>query len=255
MRELTPELIAETKAIYERDGVAVIPGLFSLDEVAKIRASAMMALTQLPSKQNLQRRAVDGIEFPALLFWPADWSTYLNQIRCDERIATVVRGILGEDVKQLNNQVYFRLPGDQDEFAWHQDISFRTPPEDFNQIETGYLQTLVVVDEMDETNGAVEYIPGSHKEGNLDLIHRDGREVGLRLFERDGKKGVKYCAKPGDFMMWSVMIVHGSERNETQDKPRMTYMNGFAKASASRFFPYYMKGGQVIEKINHAEFK
>lgn len=255
MERLTRGYIDNIRATYEQDGVVIVPGLFSKDEVAKIRASALMSLTQLPIKQNLQRRVVDDVEFPALLFWAADWNAYLNKIRCDQRISTLVRAILGENVKQLNNQVYFRLPGDQDEFAWHQDISFRVPKEDFNQIEDGYLQTLVVVDEMDETNGAVEYIPGSHKWGNQELIHRDGRETGLREFKRGDWKGVKYKAKPGDFMMWSVMVVHGSERNETQDRPRMTYMNGFAKAESSKFFPFYMKDGQVIEKINHAEFK
>lgn len=247
--------ILEAKETFERDGVAVIPGLFSKDEVAKIRAASLMSLCSLPIPQNLQRKVVDGVEFPALLFWPATWHEFLNDIRCDERIALVVQAILGDDVKQLNNQVYYRLPGDTDEFAWHQDISFRTPAQDFNQIETGYLQTLVVVDEITENNGAVEYIPGSHKWGQQDLIARDGRENGLRKFARGDLKGTKYLAKPGDFMMWSVMVVHGSERNETQDRPRMTYMNGFARADSSKYFPYYMKGGQVIRQINHSEFK
>lgn len=258
---LTKEQIESLKAAYERDGVAIVPSLFSKDEVAKIRAAAIMALQESHPKRGALALQVkpsdDGVEFPALLFWPATVSAYLNRIRCDERISQVVRAVLGDDVKQLNNQVYFRLPGDGDEFAWHQDLSFRTPKEDFNQIETGYLQTLVVVDEITEENGAVEYVRGSHKNGDLNLVPRDGSEAGLRNFVRGGFQGQKICAKPGDFMIWSVMVVHGSEKNLTADRSRMTYMNGFARADAcKKKFPVYMHEGKVrtdfSEEFNEA---
>lgn len=214
-----------------------------------MRAEALMSLSRLPSNdpQKLQTRTALGVEWPALLFWPAEISPYLNMVRKDPRLQQIAKDVLGPDIVQLNNQIYYRLPGDGDQFTWHQDISFRTPREAFSQIEDGYLQTIIAIDGVDEHNGGVEFIPGSHKTGDQDLVPRDGTEKGLRRFERNGLRGRKMSGNPGDVFVWSVMVVHGSEPN-ISDRSRMTYMNGFAKASSvskSLGFPTYMKGGVV----------
>lgn len=227
---------------YEKDGYAVIPGVFSAAEANRMRSDALMALSWLPSRKRLQ--TVGEPESPALMFWPSLWSSELDAVRTDARMQEIVRVFLGDDVVQLNNQVYFRLPGDEDEFAWHQDISFRVPESNFAQIEDRYLQTIVVIDEIGLDNSPVEFIPGSHKKGNLNLVPRDGSEKGLRTFERGDKTGVKVTAKPGDVMIWSVMAVHGSEAN-TGGRMRMTYMNGFAEKGAAKGFPDYLVDGKI----------
>lgn len=250
------------KEIYERDGVALIPGVFSQEEVNAIRAEALMSLVWSENHANHRRvliktldRMVNGkqVTFPALSMWPTITSTYLDEIRKDPRLVEIATTILGPDLKQLNNQFYFRLPGDEDEFAWHQDILFRIPKEYFPGIETAYLQTSIVVDELTEENGAVEYVKGSHKAGDLELIKRgEDAPAKLRQFNRRQFIGEKILAKPGDVLIWSVMIVHGSEKNMTPF-PRMNYMNGFAKSDASVHFPVYTKGG-VVQDLDVTTF-
>lgn len=241
------------KADLERDGVASIPGVFTQAEVNRIRSSALMALGQtVGGKNSLQVCRSAGYESPGILFWPAISNAYLNAIRCDARLAEIARAVLGDNIKQINNQVYFRLPGDGDSFCWHQDKVFRTPASDFPGVESGYLQTIIVVDEIGEDNAPVEYIPGSHRErftGNP-----DERAPKLRQFSRDGLQGVKLLGKPGDVVVWSVMVVHGSEPNLSA-RSRMTYMNGFARADCSRFNPVYMAGGKVRQQIDRAAFR
>jgi ectoine hydroxylase-related dioxygenase (phytanoyl-CoA dioxygenase family) len=73
----------------------------------------------------------------------------------------------------------------------------------------------------------------------------------LRKFERGDLRGTKYTAKKGDVLIWSVMIVHGSERNNSYSS-RMTYMNGFCRTKAARTYPHYMIKGQVVPYINPA---
>lgn len=252
--------IEEAKEIYERDGITIIPNVFQEEEIQKIRAAAFMSLTKIDQikkagyKHNvLETRTVKNQEFPALLFFPTLVSDYLNQIRTDERLITIVQSFLGKEVKQLNNQIYFRLPGDGDSFAWHQDIHFRKPTEDYPEIEGSYLQTLIVVDEITEYNGAVEFIPGTHTEGDLQLIKGLLPDSILRKFKRNEKTGIKYLGKPGDVMIWSVMTIHGSEANQSPSS-RMTYMNGFAKANAAKHWPFYLKNGNVIKKIDPTLF-
>lgn len=254
--------IEKIKEEFERDGVVVIPGVFTQDEVNKIRAEAYFALAEAQrvelypcyDRVRNQFRIVDGVRFPALTFFPSLTSVYLNKVRTDKRVSDLVSAFLGPDIKQINNQVYFRLPGDKDEFAWHQDIFFRIPKEDFPGIESAYLQTLIVVDEITEENGAVEYVLGSHKNKDLELLeHNSDAPKNLRTLQRGQFHGTKITAKPGDMLMWSTMIIHASDQNNTTS-PRMTYMNGFASASASKYHPYYMKDGKIIEKIDPSLF-
>lgn len=227
----------------EAVGFAKIPGVFTPTECDRIRAEAYK--TSVSARDNLQvRRDELGNIRPALLFWPQEHSPYLHQISHSERMKTIVRHFLGPDVRQLNNQIYFRESGDGDEFAWHQDICFRTPPHEFADIENGYLQTVIAIDRISD-NAAVEYIHGSHKQGDLGLIPRDDTERGLRKFVRGFLRGVKATAEPGDVLLWHVLTVHGSEQN-VSGRHRMTYMNGFAKESAvlnKTKFPQYMMGG------------
>ena len=50
-------------------------------------------------------------------------------------------------------------------------------------------------------------------------------------------------------MIWSVMIVHGSEAN-TSDQSRMTYMNGFCKSDSVLDYPDYLVDGRLVPNID-----
>jgi len=231
---------------YDRDGIAVLPGVFSIEEVNRIRGAALMALSK-PNPYYKQGKYLETKDdkFPALIFWPSLVEPYLNEIRMNPKLAEIVMAFLGPNVKQLNNQIYFRMPGDKDEFAWHQDVTFRNPRSAYPGIESSYLQTIIVVDEITLENSPVEFIRGSQTMGEHDLESKVGVNWMLREFKRHGLEGEKVLAKPGDVMIWSVMTVHGSEANESQAM-RMTYMNGFAKADAApNEWPLYLSDGEI----------
>ncbi len=259
--KVSPDLkkrVATAARQYQRNGVAIIPKVFTKQEADNIRAAALMTLTSLEGKtpysqrhKELEVREHAGQEYPLLLFWPLYRSQFLDRVRTDKRYQYIVRSFLGDDVKQLNNQVYFRMPGDGDSFHWHQDVVFRRPYEDYPGIEESYLQTIVVVDEITPDNGAVQYVHGSHKLDNLELT--DPEFKNLREFDTSvvkklfpNKEPKMALAKPGDVVVWSVMSVHGSKPNNSPHM-RMTYMNGFAKADAAKDWPLYLKDGKLQE--------
>jgi ectoine hydroxylase-related dioxygenase (phytanoyl-CoA dioxygenase family) len=240
-----------------RDGIARVRGVFDLREMDFLRADAYMALTRVKSIRErgyphspLEVRRIAEHEFPALLFWPCLASAYLEALRTDLRLRAIVTRILGPDVKQLNNQVYYRLPGDADSFSWHQDIVFRKPLDEHPGIEEGYLQTIIVVDRMTAENGAIWFVPGSHRLGDLELIEDD--QSTLRDFDPSrhaerfgGLEPEVYEAEPGDVLVWSLMTVHGSAPTAARF-PRMTYMNGFCRADAAKQWPHYLRGGRPV---------
>ena len=238
----------DVKAEYLANGYAKIPRVFGNYEIDAIRDESYRLINTMPVEKRRQVLQSKG-NYPSLLFWPQDLSSYMKEVSQDDRLKQIVTYFLGPNVRQLNNQVYFRQSGDKDEFAWHQDICFRTPPADFNNIEEKYLQTIIVVDEI-KGNGAVEFIPGSHRWGEVpELVPRDDSEKGLRKFVRGQWKGEKFEAQPGDVLIWSVMVVHGSEQNNS-GRNRMTYMNGFCAEDAllnKKRFPIYCRSEDAAE--------
>jgi hypothetical protein len=217
--------IEELKLIYEEKGIVRVPSVFTEEECIKIKENAY-AVTDVeiknagyklgPSEQIYNKKS--------LVFFPAIANKYLN-------------------VRQINNQIYFREPGDLDEFAWHQDLIFRESEIFSNDVEEDYFQTIIAVDNITLENGAIEFIEGSHKGEVI------SKPINLRKFDRNGLKGVKYTAKRGDVLIWSVRIVHGSERN-LSDQQRMTYMNGFCRTKAASSYPHYLINGSVIENMD-----
>ena len=249
---------------YERDGVALIPDVFTKQETDFIRVAALGNLngsdTDKPyrSGQRLQGVVVNDFgrmdgqkfrhQFPAILFWPVlgKKGEYLNFIRTDERTSSIVRWFLGDDVKQLNNQVYYRMPGDGDAFNWHQDVMFRKGLAEGHSIAEDYLQTVIVVDEMDGYNAPLIFQKGSHRWMIETPILKDRAMLRTQpastIWPKDRNFPIK--ANAGDVLIWNVMTIHGSLPN-TSTRPRMTYMNGFCRARSSEAWPWYLKNGKV----------
>lgn len=193
------------------NGVARIPNVFSLDEVDKMRAEALLALQQKPQVEVKN-------DFPTIMYNPP--SPYLQSLSSDPRLLEIVRLYYGHDQFKLETQQwYFHLPGDPDEFAWHTDERFRPG------VKNRYLQTAILVDDWSADNSAVEFILGSH----LKPFENVGK---LRSFERRGLQGTQIMGKAGDVLTWSNTVVHGSERNVGRT-PRMYYMNGFGSEQDS----------------------
>lgn len=231
----------------KNNGYATISGVFSKSEVDLFRRDAVMALGKETACANLQVR--NG--FPALMFWPENLAPSLRAASQDPRMIKIVQDVIGDDVDRLVSQIYYRMPGDGDMFQWHRDSIFRTPKQDFLDIESKYLQTIIVIDDVFLGNGPIEFIPGSHKWSHekwnaLGVGPVDQLDPGLRHFRRANLQGEKVLASPGDVIVWDSMVVHGSEKNESGDW-RMNYMQGFAAADAvlvKNKFPAYLRGGK-----------
>ena len=256
------EYLSKAKEAYLRDGVACVRGVFSATEVNGIRASALYGLgdtdpdSPYGSGHRIQQREVpnghgETIPFPAIHFWPVLTDPLLNRIRTDERMAILAETFLGKNVKQLNNQVYFRLPGDGDAFAWHQDVMFRKE-KGFNP--EGYLQTIICVDPLREDNGALRFAIGSHRQPDHNLSSREN----LRDENAFGEVyilGLSHfpirtiTADPGDVVVWNLHTIHGSQKN-VSTRSRMTFMNGFAAAADCGEWPWYLKDGKVVAEAD-----
>lgn len=187
-----------------KQGFARIPNVFTQEEVNKMRAEALLALTKQPQVEVLRG-------FPTIMYHPP--SKYLQGLQYDKRLTDIVQEYFESPFVLETQQWYFHLPGDPDEFAWHTDERFRPG------VANLYLQTAILIDDWTEDNSAVEFIPGSHKRP-----FTNGGD--LRNFIRGDRRGTKLMGKAGDVLTWSNTVVHGSERNQSQQS-RQYFMHGF----------------------------
>lgn len=229
------------KSHFKIHGWARIESVFRKEEMDELRALIWRAYRY----HNADLMQFRNDIYPALMFGGYGF----DKFKKSKRLAHIVRGFLGDDIDQLNDQTYFRLPGDGDSFNWHRDIMFRTPASDFRDIENGYLQTAIIVDDFTLETSPIEFLVDSHKVDRDDLLPRDNSEKGLRDFpeQKEGQAVRVPLPRSGDVLVWSVMIAHGSKPN-TGRRSRVYHMQGFAKTSAVRpdKFPAYMRNGELV---------
>jgi ectoine hydroxylase-related dioxygenase (phytanoyl-CoA dioxygenase family) len=251
---------------YREVGFAVIKNVFTEEEVAALRSEATIALmhTSELKKAGYSHSPVDirkssyGNSYPAISFWPSLINDYLEKIRVDSRLVEIVTSVLGPDVKQLNNQFYFHLSGEEDSFDWHQDIMFRHPLDDYPQIveEDNYLQTAIIIDEFSEDVSPLYMVPNSYTLGDLKLLSKaDGSpdfgslrnlpDLDMPLRDYNLKPQV-LKAEPGDVAIWCSLTLHASLPGAKHGH-RAYYMNGFAAARNARGWPEYTRKGKQVK--------
>ncbi len=227
---------------FATHGWAHVPQVLTPPEVYHLRAAMFRAA--IAKKGQLQWRYVDGQPFPALLFWPALVEPYMDYVRLLPAVQRIVQALLGNQVKQLNNQIYYRLPGDTDAFAWHSDYIFRRRMSAGADLARQYVQTVLCVDDWTPDNGGLYFHPAY--DGPL-----AGEDFDQLRAAPDVTGATFVPAQAGDMVLWNAKVPHASQPNISQH-PRMTYMNGFAAAAACEegAWPWYIMDGQLHPDID-----
>ena len=147
-----------------------------------------------------------------------------DQLRRHGPLLELIQAVLGDDVKQIVNQVNFNPPGRGTGWGWHQDYRFRR--EGMTGLPTSFLQSLTAIDACTLENGGLRLIPGSHRFGRLTLDVNP--EQAREHFSDD--QAVTPELAPGDVVFFNGFVVHGSTPN-LSNHPRRVFINGYARAA------------------------
>ena len=232
-------------AHYWRDGYAIVRGFFRPGEIQEISR----ALDQLYAEgmahgrcfrhgnlfYNVARAAEGSEPLVRMVQWPSYHQPELNSVRLDTRFARLLEPLIGRDLKQIINQVHWKVPGSLGDFAWHQDSRFRRPPSAYRNLATAYVQTGLAIDPHTPDSGCMRIIPRSHLRGELDIecaAHALGTAMADEPLERVGLSeldAIDLVLEPGDLALWSPYLVHGSGKNRSSHRRRL-YINGYVRA-------------------------
>ncbi len=177
----------------------------------------------------------DGEPLVRMAQWPSYHQPVLNRVRLDTRIAELLEPLIGGNLKQIINQIHWKAPGSLGDFAWHQDSKSRRPASAFRNLANSYVQTGLALDPHTPESGCLRFIPGSHLRGDLQMnceTHSLGvamKDAALEAVGLSADGAIDLLLEPGDFVLWSPYLVHGSGTNRSDHKRRF-YINGYVRA-------------------------
>jgi len=142
-------------------------------------------------------------------------------------IIEIAEELLGGSVRFWHDQLFVKPAGDGAVVAWHQDYSYWT-----RTVPLAHLTCWIGLDDSDEENGCVQYVPGSHRWHLLprgDLAN-DMTAVfeHLNAEQKDAFHPVPAVMKAGEASFHHPMTVHGSYENKS-DRPRRGLVLNFMR--------------------------
>lgn len=232
-------------ASYWREGYAVVRRFFEPDEIAELATAMDQLYSEGLAHQrcfrhgnlfyNVARETPGSETFVRMVQWPSYHQPVLNRVRIDTRFAKLLEPLIGNNLKQIINQVHWKAPGGLGDFAWHQDSRFRRPASAYRKLATSYVQTGLAIDPHRRSSGCMRIIPRSHLRGELELDASRlvmGTQMKDELLAAVGlraEQAIDLLLEPGDLALWSPYLVHGSGENMSNHKRRL-YINGYVRA-------------------------
>ncbi len=208
-------LTQEQLAAFERDGYLFFPKLFRDAEI-KALTDEVPALYAQRRPENVREKTGDVVRtnFAAHMY-----SAPFARLARHPRMVEPVVQLFGEDVYMHQFKINGKQAFDGDVWQWHQD--YGTWRADDQMPEARAMNVAIFLDEVNEFNGPLMFIPGSHKLGVLDAEHDTSttsyplwvisKETIEKLVSRGGIVAPKGPA--GSMILFHGCLVHASTSN------------------------------------------
>jgi ectoine hydroxylase len=210
--KLTPHQLSR----FEEDGYLFFPEIFSTEEV-QVLIDEVPRLYAQRRPENVREKTNDEIvrtNFAAHLY-----SYPFAKLARHPRLIEPVKQVFGEDVYMHQFKINGKMAFDGDVWQWHQD--YGTWKNDDLMPEARAMNVAIFLDDVNEFNGPLMFIPGSHKLGVIDAEHDltttsyplwtiDNATI-RKLVERGGMVAPK--GKAGSMIVFHSCLVHASTSN------------------------------------------
>ena len=242
---LTPQ---QTEA-FEREGYLFFPGLFTPAEIQVLRDEVPNLYAQR-RPENVREKTGDVVRtnFAAHMYSPP----FARLARHPRMVLPVVQ-LFGEQVYMHQFKINGKAAFDGDVWQWHQD--YGTWKNDDDMPSPRAMNVAIFLDEVNEFNGPLMFIPGSHRLGVLDAAH-DTSTTSYPLWTIDhatiaslvGRGGIVAPKGPaGSMILFHSCLVHASTSNLSPWNRVSVYLSLCAVSNHIRRF-------QRPEYIAHRDF-
>ena len=150
---------------FERDGYLFFPSLFTPEEI-RVLIDEVPHLYAQHRPENVREKGSDAVRtnFAAHMY-----SKPFARLARHPRMVEPVMQIFGEPVYMHQFKINGKMAFEGDLWQWHQD--YGTWQADDLMPEARAMNVAIFLDEVNEFNGPLMFIPGSHELGVLDAAH------------------------------------------------------------------------------------
>jgi hypothetical protein len=174
--------------------------------------------THRPDAPRVRRIKTPHLNFP-----------FFRELAAYPPMVAILQRLLGPGVRLHGSKINMKAPGYGSPVEWHQDWAF------YPHTNDDLLAVGVMLDDVDEDNGAMLVLPGTHKGPTFDHHGPDGRFCGAMdpaaCPALDFDAAVPVLGRAGSMSFHHVRLVHGSAQN-LSTKPRTLLLYEFAAVDA-----------------------
>ncbi|MEX5729543.1 ectoine hydroxylase-related dioxygenase (phytanoyl-CoA dioxygenase family) [Rhodovulum iodosum] len=221
------------KAFYAENGYLMVEDAVTPDQLARLQKithgliDASRHVSTSDEVYDLDKgHGPDGPRLTRIKL-PHKRDPYFWEILTRSGVTEVLTDLLGPDTTLLTSKLNTKAPGGGAAVEWHQDWAF------YPHTNDDLLAFGLMLEDVDEANGPLMVIPGTHK-GPILSHNANGVFCGAidpddPLFERD--RAVTLTGRAGSMTVHHARLLHGSAPN-VSDRARMILFYEIAKADA-----------------------
>ena len=228
-------LTEEQKAFYNDNGYLLVKNAVTPDQLQRLREitygliAGSRSVTESNEVYDLDKGHTADTPRLTRVKLPHKRNPYFWELIRNSKLTEVLTDLLGFHTNLLTSKLNAKAPGGGRAVEWHQDWAFYPATND------SLLAFGLMLEDVDEANGPLMVIPGTHK-GPVLSHQANGYFAGAidpddLLFEKD--KAVALTGKAGDMTVHHVRVLHGSAPNMS-DRNRLIL---FYECSASDAWP------------------
>lgn len=242
------ELTQDQKDQFWRDGVIVLEGAVTAEQLASLRSVFEGWVEESRGHADDYGETQDGrprfdlqpghsAEKPGLrrVQSPEEVSEVYADIMQSARTVDFCAELVGPALRFHHGKVNSKLPGTATQIKWHQDFPFQPMTND------DIITCLLFIDDVTLENGPLEVIPGSHK-GPIYSHWQNGTFTGsVDDSVLNGKEDqiIKCTGKAGSVCLMHSNLLHGSAPN-LSDSPRTLYITTYYAEDAIELSPNHL---------------
>ncbi len=222
-------------AAYRKDGLIVVENVFdqaTLDGLRKVIDEFIAQAANVTDHTDIyDLEPTHTPEQPRVrrIKTPHKWHPLFWELAKHPKLTSILRSLLGPNVRLHGSKLNMKLPHCGAAVEWHQDWAF------YPHTNDDILAVGVMIDDVEEDNGPMLALPGTHRVDKVWDHHQDGRFCGAMdpaaTPDLDYSKAVACTGKAGSCSFHHVRLVHGSAQNDS-DKPRLLLLLECAAADA-----------------------
>ena len=223
-------LTASEQSFYGENGYVVVPDLFPLVELKEVDAELDRLIEEAGKEGTTGIGTSAGYRNDGWLMQLGLRSDLTRRFAQDERVLDLIQDIVKPGIAIYSAKLTAKMPQSTDICHWHQDNAY------YNAHSTSQtrMSAWIPLVDVDEANGCLWVVPGSHKGG----VKEHGKYGGqctqsMGPVDMDVEGAIPSPVKAGSILLFSSDLWHHSKGN-TSDQMRRAFIVSYQEATVPR---------------------